>query len=221
MSEQESGNELRGSSLQSFVISRTGLEAFANTYFHIGGNELGSAAIVQMPEIILAASDTTELHSPCRSSLPSIGSQETTINCSKSFSWANRGLNVNRKYSRTDIRRRKKRRRWALAHEDEIATRLSTQVNLRLPENISETRGSNRLTIGRICRLYCLLSDRYTRLEYNYWRLGFVRSSFVDGNCLAAVTAAGLPVYALRHRRGSMFTGSRRSGFGQNASRLS
>lgn len=64
MSEQENGNELRGSGLQSFVMSLTGLEAFANTYFHIRGNELGSAAIylVQMPEIILIWQLPTQLN---------------------------------------------------------------------------------------------------------------------------------------------------------------
>ncbi|KXF75263.1 hypothetical protein ATN84_18485 [Paramesorhizobium deserti] len=50
MSEQESANELRGSGLQSFVMSLTGLEAFANTYFHVRGNQLGSAAILQRLE---------------------------------------------------------------------------------------------------------------------------------------------------------------------------
>lgn len=38
MSEQASAAELRGFGLQSFVMSLTGLEAFANTYFHVRGN---------------------------------------------------------------------------------------------------------------------------------------------------------------------------------------
>ena len=46
MRSETDNSRLRLMGLQSFVMSLTGLEAFANTYFHVRANELGNAELI-------------------------------------------------------------------------------------------------------------------------------------------------------------------------------